>query len=160
MILSADLIVNQDCFWDKTTSDNGKFYPNSLYINNTLSTLNHNTTSTFRVKNPNQFPPKQTSNTSIGNSLPNTSKKNPLMNPSTINSFVREWKNLHNKYDANNNKLIVIWIIRKQSTYHQIMEVVNFYQLPIHAIFYTKRRRGNYFFDINPVVKEIYHRFF
>ncbi len=78
MVISADLIINQDNFWDKIGSDNGNFTLynqnnftlynqnnfnnnntlntqtlniNTLHNSNTLTTLNHNSTPAYRNRN-------------------------------------------------------------------------------------------------------------
>jgi hypothetical protein len=66
---------------------------------------------------------------------------------------------LHSKSDAEGRKLIVLWLIRKQSTYAHLMEFSHANELPLHGIFYVKRKRANAFFDLGPIVKEIHQRF-
>jgi hypothetical protein len=54
----------------------------------------------------------------------------------------------------------VLWLIRKQSTYGHLMEFSQVYQLPVHGIFYVKRKRSNAMFDLGLIVKEINQKFF
>jgi hypothetical protein len=39
------------------------------------------------------------------------------------------------------------------------MEFSQVNELPLHGIFYVKRKRANPFFDFGPIVKEIHQRF-
>lgn len=82
------------------------------------------------------------------------------MNPNRVNFLIREWKNLHNKVDSDNRRVIVLWLIRKQSTYGHLVEFSQIYQLPLHGIFYVKRKRSNSIFDLGLIVKEIHQKFF
>lgn len=67
---------------------------------------------------------------------------------------------MHNKIDGNNRKIVVLWFIRKQSTYGHLVEFAQTFQLPLHGIFYVKRKRTNSMFDLGHIVKEIHHKFF
>jgi len=41
-----------------------------------------------------------------------------------------------------------------------MVEFTQIYQLPLHGIFYVKRKRNNSMFDLGLMVKEIHQKFF
>lgn len=100
LIVSADLIVDQDCFWDKISSDNGNLANRTLQNSNTLATLNHNSTPTHRNRNnfngQTKFIP--TSHQIIP--INQQHRKNPLLNSTRLTTLIKEWKNLHLKCDS------------------------------------------------------------
>lgn len=156
VLISADLLMDQDNFWDKVSTDNG-------HLNGNLASVNYQSATLTRNRNINMpLPPKNgLSTNNVGSSgLPNLSKRNPLMNWSKINLLVREWKSLHSKVDSDGRRLVVLWVIRRQSSYGHLIEFVQTYQLPLHGIFYVKRKRSNQFFDLGLIVKEIHQKFF
>ena len=58
LILSADLLVDQDCFWDKISTDNGHNTLN-IHNNNNFTSVNYNSTTLSRNRNVNlPLPPK------------------------------------------------------------------------------------------------------
>lgn len=154
LLLSADLLMDQDNFWQKVSSDNGQ-------LNANLASVNYQSTTLARNRNIN-LPPKSGSLTNNAglNYLPNLSKRNPLMNWGKVNLLIREWKSLHARVDIDGRRIVVLWMIRKQSSYAHLMEFAQTYQLPLHGIFYVKRKRSNQFFDLGIIVKEIYQKFF
>jgi len=89
LIVSADFIINQDCFWDKLSTDNGNFANHTLLNSNTLATLNHNSTPTYRSRNnfngQTKFVP--TSYQIIPMNQPN--RKNPLLNSTRLTTLIK-----------------------------------------------------------------------
>lgn len=80
-LISADLLMDQDNFWEKASLDNGQF-------NGNLVSGNYQSTTLARNRNINMpLPPK--SGSSSLNGLMNLSRRNPLMNWSKINVLLR-----------------------------------------------------------------------
>jgi hypothetical protein len=98
--VSADLILDQDSFWDKLPSDNGNFPTPALQSSNTLATLNHNSTLTYRSRN--NFVGHNKTLSGSTQTIPNAfqKSKNPLLSSNKLTSLIKEWKNLHFRYDC------------------------------------------------------------
>jgi hypothetical protein len=91
LVVSADLIIDQDCFWDKLPSDNGKFLTTALNISHTLTTLNHNSTLSYRSRNNfngnGQSKKLSGSTQTISNAYQKS--KNPLLSSNKLTSLIK-----------------------------------------------------------------------
>lgn len=98
LIVSADLILDQDYFWEKTSPDNGNSITNFCYNSTTLTTLNHNSTPTYRKISTNTYVQGKFLPGSA-QSIPTVTKntKNCLLNSPKMTSVIKEWKLLHSK---------------------------------------------------------------
>ncbi len=51
LILSADLIIDQDCFWEKNSVNNANIITNNTLNVNSQGTFNYNSTISYRNQN-------------------------------------------------------------------------------------------------------------
>lgn len=85
LLISADLIIDQDVFWDKNSFDNSQ-----LNNNNNFASVTHNYTVMSRNRNANPpLPPKNIPSLNNNGLNLQQPKKNPLFNPNKISLFIR-----------------------------------------------------------------------
>lgn len=66
---------------------------------------------------------------------------------STGEGLAREWRQLH-------KTSYVIWTIRRRSSLAKLQQLVGLFTLPLHAVFYIRRRR-HYTVDFSPIQREL-----